>query len=246
MKQARNLPMVALVSLILISADCRAGEWGLGAGVAAQRPPQEGTDTEVVFWPFPSYEGERLSLGFGYGSFALLSSQRFRVAAEGQLRFPGYDPDSSAALDGLKRRDLTLDLGFSFMASGEWGIATFKLLGDTLRVQEGYEISALYQYPIQFNRLAIVPAIGIELPSDELVRYYYGVEPTETADGRPAYSGKSTLNTTARLDLMYELSSEWEIIGGAEYTHLGEGITDSPIIARSNEVVIYSAIIYHF
>jgi outer membrane protein len=246
MKQARGLPILVLMALILISVDCSAGEWGLGAGVAAQRPPQEGTDTQVVFWPFPSYEGERLSLGFGYGSYVLSSSERVRVAVEGQVRFPGYDPDSSAALDGLKRQDLTLDLGFSLTVSDEWGIATFKLMADTLGVHEGYEISAFYQFPIQLHRLTVVPAIGLKLPSDDLVEYYYGVEPTETAAGRPAYSGNSTLNATVRLDLMYELSSDWEIIGGAEYTRLGDGITDSPIIARSNEVIMYTAIVYHF
>ena len=246
MKQASGLSALALMGLILVSIDCSAGEWGIGAGVAAQRPPQEGTDTQVVFWPFPSYEGERLSLGFGYGSFVLSSSERVSVAIEGEVRFPGYDPDSSSALDGLKRRDLTLDLGFSFAVSDEWGIATFKLMADTLGVHEGYEISALYQYPIQINRLAIVPAIGLKLPSDALVEYYYGVEPTETAAGRPAYSGKSTLNATVRLDMMYQLSSDWEIIGGAEYTRLGDGITDSPIIAKSNEVIMYTALVYHF
>ena len=37
MKQASGLSALALMGLILVSIDCSAGEWGIGAGVAAQR-----------------------------------------------------------------------------------------------------------------------------------------------------------------------------------------------------------------
>jgi outer membrane protein len=246
MKQAHGLLVLALMGLALIFSDCRAGEWGLGIGVAAQRPPQQGTDTQVVALPFPSYEGERLSLGFGTIGYALTSSERFRFAVEGQLRFDGYDPDESQALAGLEERDVTLDAGFSLTAMDEWGIASFKVMADALGVHKGYEISALYQYPMQFKRWTLIPSIGLNLPSAELVEYYYGVKPTEVKDGRPAYSGKSVVNATVGLNAMYALASNWEIIGGAEYTRLGDGITNSPIIAQDSEVIAYTALVYRF
>ena len=246
MKQAHGLLVLALMGLALISSDCRAGEWGLGIGVAAQRPPQQGTDTQVVALPFPSYEGERLSLGFGTIGYALTSSERFRFAVEGQLRFDGYDPDESQALAGLEERDLTLDAGISFTAMDEWGIASLRVMADALGVHEGYEISASYQYPMQFNRWILIPSIGLSLSSAELVEYYYGVKPTEVINGRPAYSGKSVVNASVGLNAMYALANNWEIIGGAEYTHLGDGITDSPIIAKDNEVIAYTALVYRF
>ncbi len=246
MKHAHGLMALALMGLTLIPVDCRAGEWGLGIGVAAQRPPQQGTDTQVVALPFPSYEGERISLGFGTIGYSLTSSERFRFALEGQLRFDGYDPDASLALAGLEERDLTFDAGFSFTASDDWGIATFKVMGDALGVHKGYEISAVYQYPMQFKRWTLIPSIGLNSPSAELVEYYYGVKSTEVTDSRPAYSGKSVVNATVGLNAMYKLADHWEIIGGAEYTRLGDGITDSPIIERDNEVIAYSALVYRF
>jgi outer membrane protein len=246
MRHLYGLLVLTLMGLTLISADCRAGEWGLGLGVAVQRPPQKGTDTQVVALPFPSYEGDRLSLNFGSIAYSLTNSERFRFAVEGQLRFDGYDPDASEALAGLEERDLTLDAGFSFTASDAWGIATFKVMGDALGVHEGYEISASYQYPMQFKRWTLVPSIGLNLPSAELVEYYYGVKPNEATDDRPAYSGKSVVNATVGLNAMYKLASHWEIIGGAEYTLLGDGITDSPIIAEDSEVIAYSALVYRF
>ena len=116
MKQPHVLLVLSLIALSLIPTDCYAGEWGLGIGIAAQRPPQKGTYTQVVALPFPSYEGERLSLGFGSIGYALANTERFRFAVEGQLRFDGYDPDDSQALAGLEERDVTLDAGFSITA----------------------------------------------------------------------------------------------------------------------------------
>lgn len=223
-----------------------AGEWGLGIGVAAQRPPQQGTDTQVVVLPFPSYQGERLSLGFGSVGYALTKSDRFRIAAEGQLRFDGYDPDDSEALSGLEQRDLTLDAGFSITSNNEWGIASLKVMGDALGVHDGYEISASYQYPLQFERWTIVPSIAANWPSDELVEYFYGVTLAEATADRPAYNGKSVLNVSAGLNLLYQLTDNWEVIGGGEVTRLGDGITDSPIINREHEVIAYTAIVYRF
>lgn len=246
MKQAHKLLVLPLMGLTLISSDCSAGEWGLGIGVAAQSPPQQGIDTQVVVLPFPSYEGEHLSLGFGTIGYALTSSERFRFAVEGQLRFDGYDPDESQALAGLEERDATLDAGFSFTAMNDWGIASFKVMADALGVHKGYEISASYQYPMQFKHWTLIPSIGLNFPSAELVEYYYGVRPTEVIDGRPAYSGKSVVNVTVGLSVMYALASNWEIVGGAEYTRLGEGITDSPIIAEDSEVIAYTALVYRF
>jgi len=246
MKRSLALAVLVLMGLTLASAEARAGEWGLGLGVAAQQPPQVGTDTEVVVLPFPSYQGERLSLDFGSIGYALAQSERFRFAIEGQLRFDGYDPDESAALDGLKERDVTLDAGFSIATGDEWGIASLKVMADALGVHKGYEISASYQYPIQFGRWTLVPGVTAKWPSKELVEYYYGVRIDEVTTGRPAYSGRSVFNASAAINASYMLTDTWEIIGGAEYTRLGDGITDSPIIEKDHEVIMYSAIVYRF
>lgn len=245
MKQTHGLLILAMTCLLL-PANGHAGEWGLGLGVAAQRPPQQGTDTQVVVLPFPSYEGERLSLDFGSIGYALATSERIRFAVEGQLRFDGYDPNESAALAGLEERDLTLDVGVSLTVGDAWGIASFKIMGDALGVHNGYEISGSYLYPLQFKRLTIMPSIGVKMPSAELVEYYYGVRTAEATESRPVYSGKSVVNGFVSVNLMYELADSWEIIGGAQYVRLGSGISDSPIIERDSETLAYSAIVFRF
>ena len=246
MKKSFAIALLALMGLTLVATDARAGEWGLGVGVAAQQPPQVGTSTETVVLPFPSYQGERLSLDFGSVGYALVNTDRVRFAVEGQLRFDGYDPAESTELSGLRERDVTLDAGFSIATGDKWGIASFQVMADALGIHKGYEMSASYQYPIQLGRWTLVPGITAKWPSEELVEYYYGVRLDEATPDRPAYSGRAVFNASAALNASYTLTDSWELIGGAEYTRLGDGITDSPIIEKDHEVIMYSAIVYRF
>ena len=246
MKTSLGITILVLLGLTLLPTESRGGEWGLGVGIAGQQPPQVGTDSQVVLLPFPSYQGERLSMDFGSVAYAVAKSERIRFAIEGQLRFDGYDPGESEALTGLEERDVTLDAGFSISAGDDWGVASLKVMADALGVHNGYEISASYHYPIQFERWTLGPGITAKWPSAELVEYYYGVRVGEARVDRPAYSGKSVMNASAAINASYKLAINWEILGGAEYTHLGDGITDSPIIAKDHEVVMYSAIVYRF
>lgn len=246
MKQTLVVAVAGLIGLQIVPVTGSAGEWGLGLGIAGQQPPQEGADRQVVALPFPSYEGERLSASFGSIAYALSATDRYRFAIEGQLRFDGYDPDDSAALAGLEERDATLDAGVSLTTRQDWGIASLKLMADALSVHEGYEVSASYQYPLQFERWTVVPVITAAWSSDNLVEYYYGVRTNEARLDRPAYAGGATVNTSMAINVSYEVAQNWEVIGGVEYTLLGDEITDSPIIEKDSETIVYSAIVYHF
>ena len=169
-------------------------------------------------------------------------------AESGTERIRTSDPclsDDSAALTGMKDRDVTLDAGFSITIGNAWGIASLNIVGDALGIHKGYEVSASYQYTIQLKSWIIVPSIGVNLPSAELVDYY-GVRAAEAATGRPSYSGKSVVNTSIAVNVMYKIADHWQVIGGAEYVRLGDGITDSPIIERNHEATVFSALMYRF
>jgi len=243
-KQVLSSSVVGFLSAA--TASVMAGEWGMGIGVASQQTPQVGTDPQVFLVPFPSYRGERLNLDFGSASYALARTETFSLSLEGQLRFDGYDPDDSEELRGLNERDVSFDAGIGLAFTQDWGVLSLKLLGDTLGVHEGYELSARYEYPVVRGRLTIVPSVGLTMPSDALVEYYYGVRPAESTARRAAYQGESVVNPTLGATFLYQLSDSWQLIGGGETTFLGDGIADSPIIERDYEVTVFSAIVYTF
>ena len=246
MKTARWMSAWILLAMALLPVESMAGEWGLGLGVVSQRPPQAGADSEVFVIPFPSYEGERLSASLGNVNWALHSSERFRVAVEGQVRFDGYDPDSSTGLAGMEERDATVDVGFSFTARGSWGVARLQAVGDVFGVHEGYEISTGYEHPFQAGRWVFLPSLTVSFLSEDLVDYYYGVRLDESMPGRPAYAGASTINTKVGLTVAYSVSQHWSLVAGGEYVRLGREITDSPIIARDHQLLTYTAVEYRF
>ncbi|MEM8814254.1 MAG: MipA/OmpV family protein [Pseudomonadota bacterium] len=246
MKQTHAMVVPALLGLAFVPVTSLAGQWGLGVGVAVQQQPQQGIDTEAFVLPFPSYEGERLSLSLGSVSYSLTDSDRFRFALEGQVRFDGYDPDDSAMLTGMQERDATFDAGFSVATSGDWGIATLQVVGDVLSRHKGYEISASYEYPVKLGRWIVAPSIGANWRSDDLVDYYYGVRSFEATAERPAYTGESVVNASVGVTLMREIADRWQLVGGAEYVLLGDDIEDSPIIDKDRETVAFGAIVYLF
>ena len=238
------LPILA--AILLSPLESRAGEWGLEFGVAGYLPPHEGSDAEVFALPFPYYRGERLSVDLGSISYALTSSENVTVAVEGRIRFEGYDPESSTALAGMEERDPTFDAGFSVVGTYDWGIASLRVAGDVLGVHEGVEVTAAYQYPIELEHWTLIPSVAAQWRSANLVEYYYGVRSGEARDGRPAYSGKSVVNTSLGATALRHFNSHWGFVAGAEYVRLGDGIKDSPIIDKDYEATVYSAVVYRF
>lgn len=246
MKRAHGLPVCLLLISFLVPLQTHAGQWGLGLGVASQGQPQRGSESQVFVLPFPSYQGERLSLDFGNVRYALSRSDRFRFAVEGQIRFDGYDPTESPALAGLEERDATLDAGFSLTSTRAWGVASLKAVGDVLGVHEGFEVSASYEYPMQLGSWVVSPSIGVSWLSEELVDYYYGVRTSEAMPDRPAYFGDSAINASAGVNAVYRLGTNWDLLAGMQYVRFSGEITDSPIIADDHQIVTYSAMVYRF
>lgn len=105
MKRTLCLLLATLVGIKMVPLDASAGEWGVGVGIALHQPPHQGAEAESGVLPFPFYEGERLNIGFGSVSYGLMESRKFHLAAEGQIRFEGYDPKETSALAGMEQRD---------------------------------------------------------------------------------------------------------------------------------------------
>lgn len=246
MKQALGPLLLVLMTASLVPNVGRAGEWGIGIGIAAHQPPQQGADIEIDGGPFPFYEGDRLSLSFGSVSYRLIDLKGFQLALEGQARFDGFDPKDNSALAGMQKRNPALDAGFSLATSGRWGAAQLRFLGDVTGTHQGYEIAASYQVPYQSGRWTVVPSIELKWRSADLVDYYYGVRVSEANATRPAYAAGRATNISAGLTAAYKLTQRWQILAGAEYLRLDDSIKSSPIIEKNHEASIFSALIYRF
>ncbi len=78
------------------------------------------------------------------------------------------------------------------------------------------------------------------------VDYYYGVRAAEQRLGRPAYAGRSTLNTELGLRVNYRLAPQQLLSLDLAGTRLGSAIQDSPLVERGHETSLRLAYLYRF
>ncbi len=237
MKSILGIVIFMVFNLTFMPSLASAGEWGLGAAIAYNQPPQKDVESYYLALPYFTYHGERLNIDLGTVSYTLLSGE-VQISLEGELRFPGYDPDDSESLKGMKKRDLSLDTGMSVARAGSWGEIKLTLLGDVTGTHDGFEARAQYQMPYMINRFFIAPTIGISWLDSALVDYYYGVQLDEATSSRSRYAGSSATNAFIGVTMGYALSDHLELLGGLRYERLGENIAASPIMDKSHENMV--------
>ena len=246
MKIPALVKVIVFLCFAFVSARASAGEWGLGAAVAHYQSPLNGVENRIASLPYITYQGEHLNIDLTTISYSLFRDEKIQIALEGELRFEGYDPDDSPTLVGMEKRKHAFDAGISFARAGPWGELKFTFLSDITGTHKGYEARAQIQRPYLLNRWIFAPAVGIAWLDSAIVDYYYGVGSNEATDTRKHYVGRSTTNAFADFMVGYGFSDRLELLGGMKLILLGESIQDSPIVDKSYDAAVFSALKYKF
>ncbi len=240
------LILMLILSVALTPLPGMAGEWGLATALASQQAPQIGVQRENMGAPFITYKGSRLSLDVSSVSFTVLNTDIFSVSTIGELRFDGYEPGDSEALEGMAKRDHAFDAGFSLNAPTRAGQLKLSVLNDISNTHKGLEARVEFQKPFVVNRWIFAPAMGLSWQDAKLVEYYYGVRPEESTAERAAYTGENAINPFAEISVAYILSEKVELFAGLKYTEFDSAISNSPIVERNNQSTAITALIYKF
>lgn len=171
-------------------------------------------------------------------------SARFGIALKAR---GGYDPDDYDGLMGMNKRDTSAELGLT----GKWRTrpmtVSFGYYTDVTDKTNGNSAQLGFSFPIRLSdSWTLVPSVGADWLSAEVVNYYYGVRPAEAAPGRPAYSGESSVNLRGAVLVHYRLARAWSLFGSVSVTHLGSGVSDSPIIIHDDVAAIFIGAGWHF
>ncbi len=89
------------------------------------------------------------------------------------------------------------------------------------------------------RRWSLTPSAVADWWSRDLADYYYGVDAGEVAAGAPAYEADGTVNLILALTGGYRLTKHWSLNAGVSYTRLGNGIADSPITDRRDNLLVF-------
>jgi len=148
---------------------------------------------------------------------------------------------------GIEDRDPSIDAGLNLAWRLSPVVIGASWFADALDRSHGQSANVRFSLPVALGeRWSMVPGIAVDWQNRNLVDYYFGVSTSETSGGAPVYAGKATTNLIAGWSLRYRLSRQWSITGGLSYSHLGDGIADSPLVSQSSNLLVYAAASWGF
>lgn len=204
--------------------------WGLGVGVGYRQTPYRGDDTKYTPIPLIYFDdkwvhalGTTLDLKLGKWD-----GVAFTLRAQYALG-DGYRQSNSPSLSGMQDRNGAFWYGPAFTWTTEFGT----LSGDFLTSgNKGQKAGLDFGKTFAYGQFSIKPHVGTEWLSDKYVDYYYGVRPSEVQAGRNEYQGSSTYDVSLGLDFAYRITPQQMVTFSLGASHLGSGITDSPLVDK--------------
>ena len=162
-----------------------------------------------------------------------------RIGAGVKVR-PGYSPEGNLDLTGMQKRKTSVDGYVNALWKMELvniGVTYYHDIGKVTR-GDAVTIRLSHHIPVT-PKFTLTPRLGVEYESTRLVSYYYGVTPEEALPDRPEYIGHHAVNYGAGAAAVYRFSASWSLIGGFFATHLGNGISDSPVVPQRHTKVAF-------
>lgn len=212
----------------------------VGSKVILRNEPYKGVDHKFLPLPYlvmrrGNFFIDGLKVGYRMaegtsGSFDLIITPRLE----------GFDADDSTILNGMGDRNFTIDAGISMVLKQGTFNFNFSVLNDIVNKSKGSEViaSISHTYILTDKKLIVTPDIGLRLQSENLINHYYGVNNNQAKPGRPAYTGESTMNYTASLDLIYSLNKRSNLFMAVEYEGFGDDVYDSPLVDKERVISI--------
>lgn len=205
---------------------------GIGLTQSVAKRPFLGVDDQTAALPYFSYQAgqfyvEGLDVGYRIQSHYNYSTNLFVTPRFYEVKESFAD---NAELNGIEETKPSYFGGVSTQLNTDHAVYTFQLLTDLVE-SNGNEI--VVQMSKSFKTSAtfsLTPSLGITYQDKNLVGYYYGVDASEVATGRPQYAGDASVNVNATLNVNWNITKHFHLLGQLKYETLGSGITNSPIV----------------
>ena len=98
-------------------------QWSLGLGVLSSPRPYVGAENNVMAIPIIVLDYKKLYIQGIQAGYHFVNNKNFTFDARAGIVFAGLDPDDSPFLEGMEKRESTIEGGFVF----DWKPGKFKL-----------------------------------------------------------------------------------------------------------------------
>ncbi len=146
----------------------------------------------------------------------------------------------------LESRHFTYLGGIEAYVYNRFGTWRLALLHDLFDVHDGMEGQVKWNYHLGHKNLSLDFAVFFDWKSQEVVSYYYGVRPSESAYWSDKYRAENGWNRGAELTARYHLTPEWELLMTARYTRFADTIAASPVLDEDDSYAYLIGAAYRF
>lgn len=234
-------------SLCISCAHAKAGEWSLGLASSHFKQEYRGVESESVVFPSLNYESDTLYFIAGEFWLQVAKGESWDLGITLTPDFRGYKPQDSQALTGMERKKSSVLGGLSISTWGDWGLITLDIDQDLLGNHKGARLGLEYSLPLELNQnWHIQPYVKMNYYSQDYLDYYYGVSRAESTSERPYYQAEADFGYAVGSNLLYKISSAWELGLGIEYHAFGDQVKDSPITDKASQTQVSVLIAYKF
>jgi outer membrane protein len=223
-------------------------QWSLGLGVISSPRPYVGVDNKITPIPLIELTYKKWYVQGIQAGYHFINNAKFTLDAQVGFVFAGLDPNDSPALEGMNKKDSSVDAGFVFAwKPGKYRLTT-AIYTDILGVSNGQQATMDYSRLWMFNRAqwGIMPSVGVVWQSSNMVNYYAGVTPEEARPERPVFIGHSAVNFRSSLFGFFYFTPRIRITGLIRVQRLDDEISQSPIIDESRGFFALVGLTYRF
>jgi len=226
--------------------DPNAARWGIGLGVGVESRPYEGAERKVRPLPILTFENRYVRVAGPGIDLKLPELGPVSFALSARYMGRAYKASDAPILEGMEDRKGGAWLG----GSARWRTSVVDMQAELLRDvsgnSEGLQAKLGLSKEFRAGRFMFTPGVAATWMDKKLVSYDYGVTAEEALAGRPQYDGKATVNLDLNLRTMYMLAPQHVLMLDVGGTHLGSGITDSPLVGRDNIARVRFGYLYRF
>jgi outer membrane protein len=256
------LPAIALATALMGTAlahaqgpqgDEPSARWGVGIGVGSKQKPYAGIERDNEVLPLLEFENRYVhvlgpALELKLPSHVISETQRlnFRLIARYAI-FGGYEAHDADILNGMaERKD-----GFWAGAKAEWKNSVVNLAALWLHDVSNYSGGQRFALGLERNwrvgpQALLGPRVAAIWQDHRYNDFYFGVNDSEAAPGRPAYRAESGVNLEAGLRGIFMFDRHHSVMLDLSVTSLSSQVKNSPLVDRASENRALLAYVYRF
>lgn len=200
-----------------------------------------GGETQTRVFPAINYryrqffiEGNELGLGL------FRNSQWQWRAGLGTDLAGDVDRGDSAVLEDLPDLSLPINAFVSAEYTAAFGQFRLGYAAEINNKHDGDQWSFRYSAPFSQGRWLLIPQASITAYSDEAIDYFFAVRPEFATPERPAHGADSEQVIELGLTAIRPLNARWTLFGNLSWQHLGDAISDSPIVDEDDRLSLFA------